>query len=207
MNKDSPSPTSGVVDARGLSCPQPVILTRRAMAESAVVTTIVNSETSLNNVRRMAERAGWRVAVHTDGAEHTLYISDAAAAAEEPSNASASGDRPAAVPLVLVVSEDKMGRGPAELGDILVRSFFYSLGEIDHRPQTVIFLNTGVRLVIEGSPIVENLGALAEQGVSLLACGTCLDYFDLRDQLAVGRISNMYDIAETMMSAGKVVML
>ncbi len=198
---------SRIVDARGLACPQPVILTRKAMAESADVTTVVDSTSSRDNVRRMAEKAGCDVTVEADGADYYLHIRRVGAVAEKAEVLPAASPAPAGDPVVLVISEDQMGRGNRELGGILVRSFFHTVGEIEHRPDVIILFNTGVRLAADDSPVLDDLSALEADGVSLLACGTCLDYFELRDRLAVGRVSNMYEIAETMLSAGKVVML
>jgi selenium metabolism protein YedF len=198
---------SRLVDARGLACPQPVILTRKAMEESADVTTVVNSVSSRDNVRRMAEKAGCDVTVEPDGADYYLHIRRAGTVAEEPEAAVGAPPAAAGGPLVLVISEDRMGRGSPELGGILMRSFFHTLGEIEPRPDVIIFFNAGVWLVAADSPVLEDLCSLEASGISLLVCGTCLDYFELRDRLAVGRVSNMYEIAETMLSAGKVVML
>ena len=86
-------------------------------------------------------------------------------------------------------------------------AFVQVLHEITPQPDTIIFINSGVKLVTEGSQVIEDLREMEEKGISLLACGTCLDYFELKERLAVGRVSNMYEIAETMLSAGKVVML
>ena len=115
---------------------------------------------------------------------------------------------PSAGPLVLAVPGEFMGRGEHdELGQALMRNFFYTLGEVETLPDTVIFFNSGVKLVAEGSPVLEGLQALAERGVSILICRTCLEHYDLEDKVAVGEISNMYDIAEAMLNAGKVVTL
>jgi selenium metabolism protein YedF len=100
-----------------------------------------------------------------------------------------------------------MGRGEAELGNILVRGFFHTLGEVEPLPQTIVFFNSGVKLACQGSPIQDDLCALEAEGVEMLVCGTCLGYFELTEKLAVGQVSNMYDIAETMLSASKVVNL
>jgi selenium metabolism protein YedF len=204
------------IDARGLACPQPVILTRRAMREEGVteIVTIVDNETSRRNVSRMAEREGYRVAVEEHGDEAHLRLTRPSAqvpgarveAVAEPSMAVGRAT-PAAGPLVVLVAADTLGRGEPELGGILMRSFFHTLGEVEPLPDTVIFLNSGVRLVAEGSPVLEDLAALAERGVQVLACGTCLDYFALKDALRVGEISNMYTIAETLLRAGRVVHL
>jgi selenium metabolism protein YedF len=194
------------VDARGLACPQPVIQTRKAMEQTEQVVTLVDNDTALTNVSRMAEKSGWEVNVVPDGAEYRLELTQ-------------GGSRPRAKPLpvgkaeaisgplVLVVSADTMGRGDGELGNILVRAFFHTLGEVEPLPQTIIFFNAGVKLACEGSPVLDDLCALEAQGIEILACGTCLNHFELGKRLAVGQVSNMYDIAEAMLSAGKVVNL
>jgi selenium metabolism protein YedF len=195
-----------MVDARGLACPQPVIQTRKAMQQADQILTLVDSETSMTNVSRMAEKAGWQVNVVPQGDEYQIELVK-------------GGAMPDAAPLpvgkaevvsgalVLAVSSDIMGRGEAELGNILIRSFFHTLGEVEPLPQTIVLFNTGARLACEGSPVLDDLCAVEAKGVEVLVCGTCLGYFELVEQLAAGQVSNMYDIAETMLRAGKVVNL
>ena len=193
------------VDARGLACPQPVIQTRSALRESSNVTVIVDNETSQKNVTRMAEKLGHTVQAEQQGEDIYLYIRGEGTAPVELEVGRAA---PAEGPLVLVVPGEHMGRGEhEELGHILVRAFFHTLGEVEPLPQTIVFFNGGVKLVVQGSPVLEDLSALSEQGIEILACGTCLEYYGLKDQLAVGEISNMYTIAETMLGAGRVVKL
>jgi selenium metabolism protein YedF len=194
------------VDARGLPCPQPVIKTRDAMEKSARIVTLVDNQTAQKNVTRMAEKFGATVEAerHEDG----IHLTITRQADVEEAVRSKETDAPLGGPLVLVVSGEFMGRGEHnELGHILIRGFFHTLGEVDPLPDTVIFFNSGVKLVIEGSPVVEDLQALVSKGVQILACGTCLGYYELEDQIAVGEISNMYSIAETMLAAGRVVNL
>ena len=194
------------VDARGLACPQPVILTRNAMQQADQILTLVDSETSVANVSRMAEKAGWQVHVVPLDNEYQIELVKIDAV---------PGATPLPVgkaevvsgPLVLVVSADIMGRGEAELGSILMRGFFHTLGEVEPLPQTIIFFNTGVRLACEGSPVLDDLRAVEARGVGMLVCGTCLGYLELAEKLAVGQVSNMYDIAESMLRAGKLVNL
>ena len=100
-----------------------------------------------------------------------------------------------------------MGRGADELGRILMRAWMHTLTEVSPSPDVLIFINAGVRLVVEGSPVLEDLQTLAGRGVRILACGTCLGYFELKDKVAVGTVSNMYTIAETLLGAGKVISL
>ena len=194
------------VDARGLACPQPVILTRKALQEgSGPVTTIVDSDTAQRNVTRMAEKAGHTVTVEMRDSDIYLHITGDAPA---PQPLQVGQAVPASGPLVLVVPSESMGRGEhEELGHVLVRGFFHTLGEVEPVPDTIIFFNSGVKLVIEGSPVVEDLQALAGQGIEILACGTCLSYYGLMDKLAVGEVSNMYSIAEALLSAAKTVNL
>lgn len=193
-----------VVDARGLACPQPVILTKRAMAESTEVVTIVDNETSRDNVLRMAKKAGRLVSVEEKEDGFYLHIGSAQS---EPEVKTAPAPVGVAGPAVLVVSADTMGRGPEELGQILIGAFFHTLGEVEPRPETIIFFNTGVRLVVGDSPVLEDLCALQEAGTQILACGTCLDYLGLKERVSVGQISNMYTIAETLLNAGKIILL
>jgi len=195
-----------IVDARGMACPQPVILTKKALtaAGEEPVTTIVDSPTSEANVSRMARKAGWQVAVETQDDGTYLHLSRERTAAETLPVGKAEA-LPAAGPLVVYISADRMGRGVDELGGILIRAFLHTLNEVAPLPDTLVFVNSGVRLVVEGSPVVEDLQTLAEQGVDILACGTCLNYLELTGKIAVGTVSNMYDIAETLLGAGKVV--
>lgn len=195
------------VDARGLACPQPVILTKKALASAGDgrVTTIVDSPTSEVNVSRMARKAGWQVTVETQVDGTYLHLSREGAATPETLPVGRAGALPATGPLVVYISADRMGRGQDELGGILIRAFLHTLNEIAPLPDTLIFVNTGVRLVIEGSPVLEDLQMLDSQGVDILACGTCLNYLELTEQVAIGTVSNMYDIAEALLGAGKVV--
>jgi selenium metabolism protein YedF len=194
------------VDARGLACPQPVLQTRKAMQDSEQVITLVDNESALTNVSRMAEKGGWQVSVISQGDEYRIEMSRGEAPA--PAISLPLGKAEALIgPLVLVVSSDRMGRGDDELGGILVRSFFHTLGEVDPLPQTILFFNAGVKLACQGSPVLDDLCTLEAEGVEMLVCGTCLGYYEIKDQLAVGQVSNMYDIAEAMLGAGKVVNL
>lgn len=194
------------VDARGLACPQPVILTRKAMQESDQVQTLVSSETSMTNVSRMAEKAGWQVSVVPMDDEYRIELVRGGSAPEFTPQAADKTEAPSG-PLVIVVSSDIMGRGEPDLGNILIRGFFHTLGEVEPLPQIIIFYNTGVKLACEGSPVLGDLRTLEAEGIEMLVCGTCLSYFELAEQLAVGQVSNMYDIAETMLAAGKVLNL
>lgn len=194
-----------IIDARGLACPQPVIWTRKALQKGGAVTTVVDSETAQLNVTRMAEKAG--CLVRAERREDGIYLEiRTPEAAVQPAAAPAAA-APAAGPLVLTVPSAIMGRGDEQLGEILVRGFFHTLGEVTPLPDTIIFLNSGVKLAVADSPVLDDLRDLAERGIVILTCGTCLDHYGLKEQLAVGEVSNMYAIAEALLGAGRVVSL
>jgi selenium metabolism protein YedF len=201
--------SSNIIDARGLPCPQPVILTRNAMRAADEVTTLVTSADQVANVRRLAEKAGWHVTVAEAEGGFALHLRRGAqppTATPEPALASTA--QGGSSPTIVVVPSDQMGRGEPELGGVLLRAFFHALTEMEEGlPQAIVLYNSGVRLAVQGSPIVDDLCALATRGIEVLVCGTCLSYYHLRDQVAVGVVSNMYTIAEMLLRAGNVVTL
>ena len=117
------------------------------------------------------------------------------------------GGQPVVSSTVVFVPSDCLGRGPTELGERLMGAFFQILPELEPKPTRIILINSGVKLAADGSPTLDDLRALAEQGVDILACGTCLSYFDLTKKLSVGRISNMYEIATALLEAERIVEL
>lgn len=198
------------VDARGLACPQPVVLTGKAIAVADRVTVIVNDAVAVENITRLARSRGFSVETteKADGIYLGLRREGAGVASTDAEPViSCAVSQPASGQLVIFVPSDSLGRGPGELGERLMGAFFHSLLEVAARPGTIIFMNSGVKLTAEGSRALDDLRALAEQGVDILSCGTCLSYFELTEKLAVGRVSNMYDIATALLEAGRVVEL
>ena len=108
-------------------------------------------------------------------------------------------------PSVIVFAENKMGRGNDELGAVLIRSFIHTVLQEKQKPDMMIFYNTGVHLALEGSDTLEDLKKIAAAGVEILVCGTCLNFFNVKEKLGVGIVSNMYDIAGAMNRAGRLV--
>ena len=215
-----------IVDARGLACPQPVILTKRGLNDPSleVITVIVDNEAACKNVIMLAEKEG---AMYTsesrdDGYYITLSRPQSRGAvgggASEPAGspavegANAESPQPgqdgiARTASVLVIDSSVMGRGDDELGGILIRGFFHALVESESKPETVIFFNTGVALTAEDSPVLEDLLELEKYGINILVCGTCLEYFGIGESHRAGTISNMYTITETLLEAGRVITL
>jgi selenium metabolism protein YedF len=107
----------------------------------------------------------------------------------------------------VVIASENLGRGDDELGARLMVGFLRKLWASTDRPEVMVFLNSGVRLLIEGSPVLDSLVAIRESGVDLVGCGTCVQHFDVREKIKVGRVSNMQEMVEILMSADKVVTL
>ena len=106
---------------------------------------------------------------------------------------------------ILLIANDEVGHGSSELGRILMRSFLKTVVGTETKPERALFLNAGVRLTTEGSELLEEIRALEEAGVRVLSCGTCLDYFHLKDKLKVGQVTNMQDMVTALMTADWVV--
>ena len=107
--------------------------------------------------------------------------------------------------VILLVAKDEFGQGPSDLGWVLMRSFFKALAASEPKPERAVFMNTGVRLTTEGSEVLNDIKALEDSGVQILSCGTCLDYFDLKNKLKVGKATNMNDTVAALMTADHVV--
>lgn len=196
-----------LVDVRGLSCPQPVIQVRQAMAENRRIEALVSTTEQAENVIRMAERAGWQCERSGEGDHFVVRLTPGQATSTpviEPEDLVCSPEAPviSVNPRVVVIESEYMGRGDDVLGKMLMKAFINTLKDCEKRPATLIFFNSGVKLTVEGSPVLESLKTLLEAGTTILVCGTCLDFFHLKDKLAVGVVSNMLDIAESMLGSG-----
>ncbi len=108
--------------------------------------------------------------------------------------------------IVLLVASDTLGRGEdSSLGSLLIQKFLHTIPGLTTKPDTVIFMNSGVKLIAEGSAVLGELQLLKKQGIEMLACGTCLQRFALMDKIKAGRVSDMYTIADTILNAEKVI--
>jgi len=198
-----------IVDCRGLACPQPVVNVRKAMETYGEVTAIVDNETALENIRRMAQNMGCSISSEkkSDGFYIDLEKSGADPAISKMETSQNNHAGSSNLSRVLVISQEVMGKGDDALGRILMKSFFHTLAETGPVPDTIIFFNSGIKLLIDGSEMIEDIRHLEKNGVTILACGTCLDYFKLKDGLAAGSVSNMYDIKELMLTASSTINL
>lgn len=196
------------VDARGDACPLPVVKAKKAIAElngTGEVEILVDNEIAVQNLTKMAQQKGlvysaeklaeWEYSVR-------FTVGEAVPEREEKAEACAPDTR---TDTVVVIASDQMGEGAEELGKTLLKAFVFSLTQQDKLPKTILFYNGGAYLTCEGSPMLEDLKALEAEGVEILTCGTCLNFYGLTEKLAVGGVTNMYVIAEKMLGAGNVV--
>ncbi len=203
---------SFTVDAKGLSCPQPVVLTKKALDVNSDVTVLVDNETARENVKRLATSAGCTIeSIGESGGVYAIHILKGAGVSMDKAIPVESlpcdvGGKPAAAgPNVFVIASDTMGKGDDELGTVLMKAFIHTIQDLDSGPEVLIFYNTGVKLAVSGSVVLDDLKALEAKGVKILVCGTCLNFFNLTKDVAVGIVSNMYDIAGAMSGAGHIV--
>lgn len=195
------------VNAMGDACPIPVIKTKNAMRELAgpeTIEVLVDNETAVQNVTKMASSNGGEVHSEKLGEKEfkvTIKVEGAVEVSEEPAACmpDARGNT------IVVVSSDKMGTGNDELGTVLMKSFIFAVTQLEELPKTMLFYNGGATLTCEGSDVLEDLKSMEAQGVEIQTCGTCLDYYGLKEKLAVGTVSNMYSIVETMAGAARVI--
>jgi len=189
------------VDARGLACPAPVIKTRDALKSGTLdIEVLVDNATARDNVTRFASSQGCRVDVNQDGEIFRIAITNPSTAGEAQVEVGPTS-QDIQVKTVVVLSQDIMGRGDEELGAILIKAFMNTLAENDPPPWRIVLFNRGVMLAVEGAETLEALANLEKLGVEILVCGTCLDFFELKEKAAVGTVSNMYDILTTMLKA------
>lgn len=188
------------VDARGLLCPKPVIQTKKAVdqLESGVVTTIVDNDTARENVIKYAKSQNYRYEVkQADG----FYYIDIYKTEVMFDSEILPQTKPKLSEIVILVGKNTFGEGDETLGEVLIKGYFYTLTEMEPYPKSILFVNSGVHLTVEGSPVLDYLRALESSGVEILSCGTCLDYYQVKEKLAAGGIGNMYAIVETMHKA------
>lgn len=191
------------IDCRGMACPTPVITVKKALEQVDELQVVLDDGAPRENVSRFARNRGCRVDEHqgTDGA-WTLTIR--AVKGEKTTTGatnSINGER------VLLVTSNRLGDGPEELGMLLMKNFIHTLLETAEQPSRIFLLNTGVFLTTEGSEVLEALEKLRCMGVEILSCGLCLDFFGRKDNLRVGGTTNMLTTAESLLAAAQVIRL
>ncbi|EFC92373.1 putative cytoplasmic protein [Dethiosulfovibrio peptidovorans DSM 11002] len=207
------------VDARGKMCPQPVIMTKKAIeAGASEIKVIVDNAIAGQNVTRLLKSKGFEVVLE---AENDLDIAVTGIKGDGPSEGEdgtspsedtrgrsngPSGDSKA---IAVIITRDILGGADRDLGEILIKGFLGTLHQLDDEliPETLAFMNEGVKLALKDSSTCESIIELEKKGCRILVCGTCVNHFGIADQVGVGEISNMFDISEAMLKADSILSL
>ena len=202
-----------VVNAMGDACPIPVVKTKNAIKElsgAGMVETLVDNEIAVQSLTKRGNSKGFTVSSEKKTEKDFTVTFQIPENSTAPTLAADSA-APACTPdskkhgLVAVLSANTMGNGEEQLGKILMKSFIFALTKQDQLPEIILCYNSGASLTCEDSDSLEDLKSLEAEGVKILTCGTCLDFYGLKEKLAVGGITNMYEIVEIMESAGTIV--
>ena len=210
-----------LVDARGKQCPVPVIETKKALKEitEGIVEVLVDNEIAVQNVTKMAKQMKLNCTSEKVAVDHYVVHIEVLKSIDEMIQSQSSDDpvqntastieqshlETTDETTIVVLSANHMGEGNEELGKVLMKGFIYALTELDKLPKKILLYNSGAKLSIQGSDSLEDLRLLESKGVEILTCGTCLNFYGISEQLAVGSVTNMYAIAESMMEAIKII--
>lgn len=200
------------LDVRGFACPMPVIKTKNMLEEndgSLSLEVIVDNDVAVQNVTKFAKSQNLEVTSEKIGDDFKLIINRDNSNENGEYQISKQNDKSELKALqsssngaqTILITTDKLGKGNDELGAILMKSFIFSLKESKPIPQKLIFLNSGVNLTTTNKEAIENLKIMQENGTQIVSCGTCLDFYNLKDQVKVGTIGNMYDIVDSLNQA------
>ena len=202
------------INAMGDACPIPVIKTQnaiKALTKADEVEVLVDNEVAVQNLTKLAGSLGCEVRSEKKAEkEYRVVITvtedklPGQTAQEKTETAEAACIPDARDNTVVVISSDKMGDGEEELGKVLIKGYIYALTQLETLPKTILFYNKGAYLTCVGSASLEDLKSLEAQGVNIMTCGTCLNFYGLTEKLQVGTVTNMYVIADTMAKASKV---
>ena len=198
-----------IIDCKGMNCPLPVVNAKKAAEElnsGDVLTVLVDNEIAVQNLKRLAEHKGFGVSAEKKSEKEyavTMNISGGVVVNAEEETACVMDSRRKGMRVVLAANV--MGTGDPKLRTSLMKAFVFALTKQDQLPDTILCYNTGASLTCEGADTLEDLKLLESEGVTILTCGTCLDFYGLKEKLAVGGVTNMYDIVERMENAAQII--
>ena len=193
-----------ILDMMGRACPQPVIEAQKWIHEAKLgdqLVVLVDNAIAVDNLKKLAQQRS--VAIDSKQTDTHAYevIFTIQTTDNHAKTTVATGTRQTCV----VIASDVLGVGDRALGEVLMNGFFLSLTQLQTLPTRIIFYNSGVKLTIEGSKILPHLECLQRQGVENYVCGTCLNHYELVDQLAIGDVTNMYQIVEWLSQADHII--
>jgi selenium metabolism protein YedF len=194
-----------VLDVCGQPCPIPVVKAGQSLAgmTNGVLEVRVDNEVAVQNLSRLAAQKGLAFTAEQQGEK--LYVATLTVTSPVAQDEAPVCCAPMDGAYVVAVDTACMGRGDEKLGKTLMKGFLYALSQQKVLPSTVLFYNGGAHLTVEGSESLEDLKAMEQSGVEVLTCGTCLDFYGIKEKLAVGSVTNMYAIVEKLTTASRVI--
>ena len=189
------------IDAGGKQCPIPVIMAKKELeAGEQDVEIIVDGPTQVGNLERLGDALGRKATSEPFGDKFLVKFAN---------GETIKGAQVAEADTYAVFfNTNAIGTNNSELGGNLAKMAIFTLSESERDPSYVLFMNEGVKLPAGDEPqIIENLNTLIEKGTQVLVCGTCLNFYGIKDDLKVGTVSNMYDILGAMQEVSKVIKL
>lgn len=201
------------VNGMGKNCPIPLIETKKAikaLTSPDTVEVMVDNNMAVKNITRFASDSGYPVTTEKISDKEfklTIEVKEIKSEKEQKmgEECCTCGATDNTGNIVIAIGSEKMGCGDEKLGKNLMKAFIYSVSQAEVHPKTMLFFNGGAHLTCEGSLSLEDLNNLKELGVAIKTCGTCLDFYGLKDKLKVGDVTNMYDIVSTMEQASLVI--
>lgn len=185
------------VNAMGKLCPEPVIMTKAEIEKGTKELEIsVDNDIAVSNVTRLLNNKGFSVELEKNSETQERKLK----AKKVSDEAVASTDNKEKV-LAILVAHDVLGGNDKELGEVLMKAFLGCISKLSHRPAVMAFMNEGVKLVLQDSSACDYIKELEKLGTKILVCGTCTTHFDVTNKVAVGTISNMFEIMEMITGA------
>jgi selenium metabolism protein YedF len=186
------------LDLRNMACPMPVIETKKLLDSKDIkeIEVLIDNPASCENVKRFLESRGFMTGTTQEGKGYRVK------GIQDEKRGDSYGD---ARKLLIYVDGETMGRGNDALGNILMGAFLKTIRELETRPWRLIFINTGVKLVSRESAYIDILKEIENTGIEILSCGTCVDFFHLKDKIGAGRVSNMFEILSSFSEATNVI--
>lgn len=195
-----------IIDAKGKNCPIPVIMAKKEIdggLDGFIIE--VDNAIAVENLKKLAKSQGFFVNVNKEDNNYSVIFNkeceECNEILKEIKDKSLIGD------YAVFIGKEIIGAGNEDLGKNLMKMFFYTLSEGDDVPKYILFMNDGVKVPTLNEQAIEHLKELQSKGSEILVCGACLNFYNLEEKLSAGKVSNMYDITNSMKDASKVITL
>lgn len=187
------------IDCRGLNCPKPVIMTKKEVENGVDIDleVIVDNTTAKENISKLLSSMNLKFTIKEIDENFYIKINKENRTVNKNET---KVEKEIDTELVVMIDSNTMGKGNDELGKVLAKGFIYALTELKLVPKSLFFVNSGVDFTTEGSESIEDLKTLISKGSKIYTCGACLDFYNKKDKLIVGEVTNMYSIVEEISS-------